>query len=68
MLDYVNRLSDVQAEVQDKIILIPRIYTGKPRTTGAGYKVLIHQPNPDGEPDMYDGSIDVRSLHSKAIE
>ncbi len=68
VMDYVNRLSDVQAEVQDKIILIPRIYTGKPRTTGAGYKGLIHQPNPDGEPDMYDGIIAVRSLHSKAIE
>lgn len=68
VLDYVNRLADVQAEVKDKIIIIPRIYTGKPRTTGAGYKGLLHQPNPDGDPDMYDGIIAVRSLHSKAIE
>lgn len=68
VLDYVNRLAEVQAEVKDKIIIIPRIYTGKPRTTGAGYKGLIHQPDPDGAPDMYDGIIAVRSLHSKAIE
>lgn len=68
VLDYTGRLAEVQAEVKDKIIIIPRIYTGKPRTTGAGYKGLLHQPNPDGEPDMYDGIIAVRSLHSKAIE
>ena len=68
VLDYVHRLADVQNEVKDKIIIIPRIYTGKPRTTGAGYKGLLHQPNPSGEPDMYDGIIAVRSLHTKAIE
>lgn len=68
VLDYVHRLSEVQKEVNDKIIIIPRIYTGKPRTTGAGYKGLLHQPNPSGEPDMYDGIIAVRSLHAKAIE
>ncbi len=68
MLDYVHRLADIQKEVSEKIIIIPRIYTGKPRTTGAGYKGLLHQPNPSGEPDMYDGIIAVRSLHAKAIE
>ena len=68
VLDYVNRLADVQKEVADKLIIIPRIYTGKPRTTGAGYKGMMHQPDPDGVPDMYDGIIAVRSLHSKAIE
>lgn len=68
VLDYVGRLAEVQSEVKDKIIIVPRIYTGKPRTTGAGYKGLIHQPNPSGEPDMYDGIIAVRSLHAKAIE
>ncbi len=68
VLDYVHRLAEVQKEVGDKIIIIPRIYTGKPRTTGAGYKGLLHQPNPSGEPDMYDGIIAVRSLHAKAIE
>ena len=64
VLDYVGRLAEVQSEVKDKIIIVPRIYTGKPRTTGAGYKGLIHQPNPSGEPDMYDGIIAVRSLHA----
>lgn len=68
VLDYINRLAEVQSEVADKIIIIPRIYTGKPRTTGAGYKGMMHQPDPDGVPDMYDGIIAVRSLHSKAIE
>ena len=68
VLDYVNRLAEVQKDVADKIIIIPRIYTGKPRTTGAGYKGMMHQPDPDGVPDMYDGIIAVRSLHSKAIE
>lgn len=68
VLDYVHRLAEVQKEVGDKIIIIPRIYTGKPRTTGAGYKGLLHQPNPSGDPDMYDGIIAVRSLHAKAIE
>jgi len=68
VLDYVHRLADIQKEVSEKIIIIPRIYTGKPRTTGAGYKGLLHQPNPSGEPDMYDGIIAVRSLHAKAIE
>lgn len=68
VLDYVNRLALVQKEVEDKIIIIPRIYTGKPRTTGAGYKGMMHQPDPDGVPDMYAGIIAVRSIHSKAIE
>lgn len=68
VLDYVHRLAEVQKEVQEKIIIIPRIYTGKPRTTGAGYKGMMHQPDPDGVPDMYEGILAVRSLHSKAIE
>lgn len=68
VLDYTHRLAEVQEEVKDKIIIIPRVYTGKPRTTGAGYKGMIHQPDPDGKPDMYEGIIAVRSLHSKVIE
>lgn len=68
VLDYVHRLAEVQKEVEDKILIIPRIYTGKPRTTGAGYKGMIHQPDPEGKPDMYEGIIAVRSLHSKVIE
>ena len=68
VLDYVHRLARVQEQVKDKIIIIPRVYTGKPRTTGAGYKGMMHQPDPDGVPDMYEGIIAVRSLHSKVIE
>lgn len=68
VLDYAHRLADVQKKVEDKIIIIPRIYTGKPRTTGAGYKGMMHQPDPDGVPDMYEGIIAVRSLHAKVIE
>ena len=68
VLDYVSRLARIQEEVKDKIIIIPRIYTGKPRTTGAGYKGMIHQPDPDGVPDMYAGLLAVRSIHSKSIE
>ncbi len=67
VLDYVNRLKDVQEEVKDKIIIIPRVYTGKPRTTGAGYKGLLHQPNPNEKADMYEGIIAVRSLHTKVL-
>lgn len=68
VLDYVNRLAEVQKQVEDKILIIPRIYTGKPRTTGAGYKGMLHQPDPDKKPDMLEGIIAIRSLHSKAIE
>ena len=68
VLDYIHRLADVQKEVEDKILIIPRIYTGKPRTTGAGYKGMLHQPNPDEKPDMLHGIIEVRNLHKDAIE
>jgi 3-deoxy-7-phosphoheptulonate synthase len=68
VLDYINRLADVQKQVEDKIIIIPRIYTGKPRTTGAGYKGMLHQPNPDKKPDMLEGIMEVRNLHKLAIE
>ncbi|MBR7072362.1 MAG: 3-deoxy-7-phosphoheptulonate synthase [Eubacterium sp.] len=68
VLDYINRLADVQKEVEDKILIIPRIYTGKPRTTGAGYKGMLHQPDPDKKPDMLEGIIAIRSLHKDAIE
>ncbi len=67
VLDYVSRLAKVQEKVKDKIIIIPRVYTGKPRTTGAGYKGLIHQPNPSEKADMYAGIKAVRSLHSKVL-
>lgn len=68
VLDYIGRLAEVQKEVSDKIIIIPRIYTGKPRTTGAGYKGMLHQPDPDKKPDMLEGIKTIRALHKDAIE
>lgn len=68
VLDYIHRLAEVQKEVDDKILIIPRIYTGKPRTTGAGYKGMLHQPDPDKKPDMLEGVIAIRNLHRDAIE
>lgn len=68
VLDYINRLAQVQKEVDDKIIIIPRIYTGKPRTTGAGYKGMLHQPDPGKKSDMLEGIKEVRWLHKEAIE
>lgn len=67
VLDYVSRLSKVQEKVKDKIWIVPRIYTNKPRTTGGGYKGLVHQPDPEGKPDMLKGLIAQRELHQKAI-
>lgn len=65
--DYVNRLSKVQEKVKEKLILVPRIYTNKPRTTGDGYKGLLHQPNPEKKPDLYEGLIAIRKLHMRVI-
>lgn len=67
VLDYISRLRKVQEKVKDKIFIIPRIYTGKPRTTGDGYKGLLHQPNPSGKPDMFKGIVAIRQLHMKAL-
>ncbi len=67
VIEYISRLRKLQEEVQDKIIIIPRIYTNKPRTTGAGYKGMLHQPNPNGNPDMLKGLIAIRKLHMRAI-
>lgn len=67
VMDYVNRLAKVQEKVADKILIIPRIYTGKPRTNGTGYKGLIHQPDPTKGEDMLEGIIEVRKLHARAI-
>ena len=66
--DYINRLAKVQDKVSDKIILIPRIYTNKPRTTGEGYKGMVHQPDPEKKPDLLAGLIAIRKLHIRAIE
>lgn len=68
VLNYINRLALLQPEVEDKILIIPRIYTGKPRTTGAGYKGMLHQPDPDKKPDMLEGIKAIRALHKDAIE
>ena len=67
VLDYTYRLAKVQEKVKDKLFIIPRIYTNKPRTTGAGYKGLVHQPDPDKAPDMLEGLLKVRDLHTRAI-
>lgn len=67
VLDYVTRLAKVQEEVQDKILIIPRIYTNKPRTTGAGYKGMLHQPDPEKAPDMFEGVKAIRKMHIDAI-
>ena len=66
--DYIARLARVQAEVKDKIILIPRIYTNKPRTTGIGYKGMAHQPNPQEEPDIVEGLNAIRKMHLRALK
>lgn len=66
--DYVSRLAKVQERVKDKLILIPRIYTNKPRTTGAGYKGMLHQPNPEEAPDLLKGLIAIRKMHLRAIQ
>ena len=68
VLDYISRLRGVQKKVKDKIVIIPRIYTNKPRTTGDGYKGMLHQPNPNENPDMLKGVIAIRKLHMKAME
>ena len=61
--DYVNRLVPVQEKTKDRLILIPRIYTNKPRTTGEGYKGMLHQPDPEKKPDMHEGLIAIRRMH-----
>lgn len=66
--DYVSRLTKVQEKVKDRIILIPRVYTNKPRTTGDGYKGIASQPNPEEAPDMLAGLIAMRQMHIHAIE
>ncbi len=68
VLDYISRLRRVADEVSDKIIIIPRIYTNKPRTTGAGYKGMLHQPNPDEKPDMLKGIVAIRDMHLSALK
>ncbi len=68
VLEYISRLKGIEEQVSDKIILIPRIYTNKPRTTGQGYKGMLHQPDPDAKPDMYKGIVAIRELHLAALK
>ena len=67
VIDYITRLREVQEKVKDKIFIVPRIYTNKPRTTGDGYKGMLHQPNPNEKPDMYKGIVAIRELHMRAL-
>ena len=67
VLEYISRLRRIQEQVSDKIIIIPRIYTNKPRTTGQGYKGMLHQPDPHSKPDMYNGIVAIRDLHLCAL-
>ena len=68
VLDYISRLRTVSEEVKDKIFIVPRIYTNKPRTTGDGYKGMLHQPDPDETPDMLKGIVAIRDLHMAALK
>lgn len=66
--DYQNRLAKVAEQVKDKILVIPRIYTNKPRTTGDGYKGMLHQPDPNKASDMLEGLYAIRKMHIRAIK
>ena len=68
VLDYCTRLARLQEQVSDRLVLIPRVYTNKPRTTGAGYKGLLHQPNPEAKEDMLEGVIAIRRLHTNVLK
>ena len=68
VLEYLGRLSKVQEQVEEKILIVPRIYTNKPRTTGKGYMGLLHQPDPSRRPDLLAGIIAIRELHMRSID
>lgn len=68
VIDYISRLAKVQEKIKDKVLVIPRIYTNKPRTTGEGYKGMLHQPDPEKKPDMLAGLLAIRHLHIKAMK
>lgn len=66
--DYINRLAKVQEKTKDRLIIIPRIYTNKPRTTGSGYKGIVHQPDPEKKTDFLQGLVAMRKMHIRAME
>lgn len=65
--EYVSRLAKVNEKLRDRLVIIPRIYTNKPRTTGEGYKGMLHQPQPDKAPDLLGGIIAIRKMHIRAM-
>ena len=67
VLEYLTRLKTVQQQVEDRIKIVPRIYTNKPRTTGDGYKGMLHQPDPTAKPDVFQGILTIRELHMRAL-
>lgn len=67
VIDYVSRLAPIQEEIQERVLIVPRIYTNKPRTTGSGYKGIASQPDPTKAPDMVEGLIAMRKMHLRAI-
>ena len=67
VMEYVTRLRALADKVSDKLFLVPRVYTNKPRTTGDGYKGMLHQPNPGEKPDMFKGIIAIRELHMRVL-
>ncbi len=68
VLEYTHRLAKLNERLKDKLVLIPRVYTNKPRTTGEGYKGMLHQPSPDQAPDMLAGIIAIRRMHMRVME
>ena len=68
VLDYTLRLKQVQEKIKDKVIIIPRVYTNKPRTTGTGYKGMLHQPDPEKKPDLLAGLIAIRKMHIRVMD
>ncbi len=68
VVDYMHRLVGVQEKIKDKIFIIPRVYTNKPRTTGTGYKGMLHQPDPEGHEDMLAGIVAIRRMHTRVVE
>ena len=67
VVDYMHRLKDVQQQIADKIFIIPRVYTNKPRTTGTGYKGMLHQPDPEGHEDMLEAFLPSSGISSEVI-
>lgn len=68
VMEYCHRLADLNEKVSDRLLIIPRVYTNKPRTTGDGYKGMLHQPDPNGEPDLLEGIKAIRRMHLRVLE